>query len=80
MAFCLWCETGDEDDLEDGMFSIHPSCFHKMSDAKDDIKSVKKRLDRGETTEEIVRFIKRMEDFDRRWEGTENLLKEMGVR
>jgi hypothetical protein len=74
------CECGDSDELPDGYFMIHPDCFHELSDLKDDIESTKKRLERGESTEEISRFIKRMEKFDKRWEGTQQILKEIGLR
>jgi len=75
-AYCIWCETGDGQPKPD-MFWIHIDCFHKLSDFLDDFKSVKKRLEEGESTEEISRFLNRMRDFNERWDKTIKIIEKV---
>ena len=81
-AWCIWCETGDQLGKH-GMFWIHEKCSDELMDISSDIKSIKKML-KGEHArnkeeeskiETIYKFIKDMEAFNRRWEGTMNIIK-----
>lgn len=80
MKWCIMHDTPPDIEVDDGFFQICEPCFTKLSDLHDDIKSLKKRLDRRESTEEISRFIERMEKFDKRSEGTQQILKELGLK
>lgn len=72
---CIWCGTGDGQ-AKAGRFWIHAECFDRLSDFRQDIKSVRMRLERGEQTPEIVAFLNRMKDFDERSAKTMKIIEE----
>lgn len=78
--FCFWCEPGNlpKNLREKGFVWIHLDCLQELMDFKDDIKSVQKIL-KGEKNETIESFLKRMQDFDKKWTNITNQLKELGV-
>ncbi len=73
---CVWCEGGNTRPNSD-MLYIHQRCFFHVDDMVDMIKTVKEMLEKGEPLPEIVDFIKRADDFARRW-GNVNKLVESG--
>ncbi len=79
-SWCIWCEPPESwwASKEKRMFWIHEKCFEEFNDAISDLKSMKKRLDERESTEEISRFIKRMEVFKSKWDNTTEALKSKG--
>jgi hypothetical protein len=76
-AYCIWCESNPNSNPcrpKDGMAWIHLSCFMDMHNAVREYEKVKEQLKGGESYEEIARFLKRMEDHHRRWNGSMRLL------
>lgn len=81
-AFCIWCEPCGNLGKH-GYFWIHEDCANKLMDIKGDIKSVREILEgthpRNEKDEDRLRvvekFIQDMEEFDRRWQGTVEILE-----
>jgi len=82
-AWCIWCESGsDNDKLKSGYYWIHMDCAQKLMDYGSDVKSVREILQgihpRNKKDEDklnvVFEFIKDMEDFRRKWEGTMKII------
>ena len=83
-AWCVWCESGnDNDKLKSGYYWIHMHCAQELMDYGSDIKSIKEMLQgihiRNKKDKDrlnvVLEFIKDIEIFKRRWEGTMKRLK-----
>jgi len=74
--FCFWCETGriPRNLEEKGFVWMHLECFMNITNLHHDIKSIKERLE-GRNSEPVERFIKRMEEFDKRVKNTLHYFK-----
>lgn len=84
-AWCIWCETGDALGAH-GYFWIHEKCAYKMMDSvHDNLISIKKMLEgihvRNKEDENklnvICKFLQDMENFDRQWNGTLEIIKKI---
>lgn len=85
-AWCIWCEMGSTKP-RDGMLWIHEHCFLELDDVRNRIKMVEKYL-RGEMPrilkngdkrgyESVEKFLVAMDDFNRRWNNSMKLIKEL---
>ena len=63
---------------KNGIVWIHEKCFFEITEMVSDIKKVKKilegKLEKWEHPDTVVSFLKRMDDFRRRWEGSMRLI------
>ena len=83
-AWCVWCESPKNSEPQNGYYWIHMSCAEKLMDIKSDLNNIQKILERKhrrnkENENELItvdKFIKDMEIFNRRWEGTMKIIKD----
>ena len=77
-AWCIWCESDNNQKLGTGYYWIHIKCAHELMDYASDIKSIKEMLEGthirnkkdNDKLNVVYNFIKDMEGFKRKWEGT----------
>ncbi len=82
-AWCVWCELpGPLPKIyyEKGLLWIHEECFQKIIDLHDDIKKVKKLLEKHKDIREIQNFLRRIEEFEKRWKGVQETLKALKLK
>jgi len=85
-AWCIWCENGERQSTS-GYSWIHQKCAMKMMDISSDIKSIKEILNEIHPRSKkdknklnvVYKYVKDMEDFKRKWEGTNKIYREMGL-
>lgn len=83
-AWCCWCESGTTYESsrifrEKGLLWIHETCFRELMEAGDNIKHIREIIEgKAKVDETVERFLKRVEDFDRRWNNAMKMLKELG--
>jgi len=84
-AWCVWCESPENSEPKNGYYWIHMSCAEKLMDIKSDLNNIQEILERKhrrnrENENELItvdKFIRDMEIFNRRWEGTMKIIKEL---
>lgn len=77
--FCFWCEEGEVPKYmrKKGYVWIHLRCWTKLNDLRMDIDGVKELLEKRRHTKTIERFLKRMEDFNKKWDAFMDTIKEV---
>lgn len=85
-AECWWC--GDPEGIaKHGMIYLHPKCFNEITDMNDKIEYAVKYA-KGEMPrvlangdkqgyKSLEKFLIAIDDFSRRWENTEKLIKSL---
>jgi len=85
-AWCIWCENGDRKSPS-GYYWIHLKCAEELMDVKSDLKHIREMLEgthnRNKKTKDriecVVKFLDDMEDFKRRWDNTQKLIKQLSL-
>ena len=80
-SWCIWCESENHHSKK-GYYWIHLDCAEKLMDMRD-LTAVKEILQgihtRNKDDEDklttVYKFIKDMEDFHRKWDGTMKIIR-----
>lgn len=75
--WCAYCETAMTKPA--GWGWIHDDCFNRLLDQGIDLERIKSMIKEGKTIDDIKVQLKKMEAFDKRWEGTVKILRQHGI-
>lgn len=68
-AYCCWCEKNPnptEANPKNGLTWIHLSCFLRFYHTLAYLEGVKKRLEKGESFEDIARYLSRLDEHEKK--------------
>ena len=78
MMFCFWCQTGNvPKNLQNkGFVWIHLDCLMEINDFRQDTKAIQEII-KGKRNESIENYLERMQEFDRKWNNSMKLIKQL---
>lgn len=86
-AWCIWCESPQNSEPKNGYYWIHNDCANKLMDIKSNLDTILEILNgmhrrnknnpQTEKVDLVIKYISDMQEFDRKWNNTMKLIKQI---